>query len=52
MLVKSVSFLTASIKPINPLQKYLHIIELFACTLNILAFMFSFLINSLISSGT
>ena len=52
MLVKPVSFLTASIKPMNPLQKHPHIIELIACTLNMLDFMFLFLINSLISSGT
>ena len=33
------------------MQKYPHIIELFSCTRKILAFMFLFLINSLISSG-
>ena len=52
MLVKSVSFLPIRMKSMNPMQKYLHIIELSACTLNILAFMFLFPINSSISSGT
>ena len=51
MLVKSVSFLPASIKSMNPMQKYPHIIELFAYNRKMLAFMFLFLINSLISSG-
>ena len=50
MLVKSVKVLPASIKSMNPMQKYPHIIELFDCTLNIFALMFLFLINSLISS--
>ena len=35
----------------NPMQKYPHIIELFACTQKMLALMFLFPINSLISSG-
>ena len=52
MLVKSVSFLPVSIRSINPIQKYPHIIELFACTRKMLAIMFLFLTNSLISSGT
>ena len=52
MLVKSVSFLPASIKSMNPWQKYPHITELFACTRKILAFMVLFPINSSISSGT
>ena len=52
MLVKSVSFLPASIKSINPMQKYPLIIEVFACTRKMLALKFLFLINSLISSGT
>ena len=50
MLVKSVSFLPASIKSMNPMQKYPHIIELFAYNRKMLAFMFLFPINSLISS--
>ena len=33
------------------MQKYQHITESFACTPKMLAFMFLFLINSLISSG-
>ena len=52
MLVKSVSFLSASIKSMNPMQKYPHIIELFVCTRKILGIMFLFPTNSLISSGT
>ena len=52
MLVKSVSFLPASIKSMNPMQKYPHITELFACTRKILAIMFLFPTNSLIYSGT
>ena len=31
MFVKSVSFLPATIKSINPMPKYPHVIELFAC---------------------
>ena len=38
-------------KLMNSMQKYPHITELFACTQKILAFIFSFPINSLISSG-
>ena len=45
MLVKSVSFLPASIKSMNPMQKYPQIIELFACTQKVFAIMFSFSIN-------
>ena len=52
MLLKSISFLPASIKSMNPMQKYPHITELFACTRKILAIMFLFPTNSLISSGT
>ena len=36
----------------NPIQKNPHITELFACTRKILALMFLFPINFLISSGT
>ena len=36
----------------NPMQKYPHITESFACTRKMLAFMFLFATNSLISSGT
>ena len=36
----------------NPMQKYPHMTELFACTRKMLAIMFLFLINSLISSET
>ena len=51
-LVKSVNFLFASIKSMNPMQKYPQVIELLACTLKILAFMFLFPTNYLISPGT
>ena len=40
MFVKSVSFLAASIKSMNAMQKYEHITELFACTQKMLAIMF------------
>ena len=53
--VKSVNYLPANIKSLNPMQKYSHIVELFCCNRKILAFMFLFpgdsSINSLISSG-
>ena len=48
MLVKSVNFLPASIRLMNPMQKYPHITESFACTRKMLASMFLFLTNSLI----
>ena len=51
-LVKSVKFLLPSIKSMNPMQKYPHILELLACTRKMLAIMFLFLTNSLIYSGT
>ena len=51
-LVYSVNFLPTSIKSMNPMQKYPHVTELFACTRKMLAIMSLFLINSLISSGT
>ena len=37
-LIKSVNVFPANIKSINPLQKYPHIIESYACILNIFAF--------------
>ena len=52
MLVKSVNFSPASIKSMNPMQKYPHITKLIACTRKVLAFMFLFSTNSLFSSGT
>ena len=52
MFVKSTKFLPASIKSMNPTQKYPHIIELFACTRKILAIIFLFPIISLIFLGT
>ena len=51
MLVKSVSFLPADIKSMNPMQKYPHITELFACIRKMLAIMFLSPKNYLISSG-
>ena len=45
--VKSLKVLPASIKLINPMQKYLHIIESYDCTLKIFVFMFLLLINVL-----
>ena len=39
--VKSVSFLPANIKSINPVQKYPQIIESYACILKIFVIMFS-----------
>ena len=51
MFVKSVSFLPASIKSMNPMQKYPYIIEVLACTQKMLPIMFLFLIKFLISSG-
>ena len=47
--VNSVKVSSASIKSINPIQNYPHIIKSCACILKILAFMFSLLINVLIS---
>ena len=40
MLAKSVKVLPASIKSMNPMQKYPHIIELFDCTREMFALMF------------
>ena len=51
MFVKSVSSLPASIKSMNPMQK-IHVTESFPCTQKILAIMFLFLTNSLVSLGT
>ena len=52
MFARSVSFLLASIKSMNPMQKYPNITELFACTRKMLAIMFLFRTSSLISSET
>ena len=49
--VKSVRVLTASIKLIDPMQKYPHIIESCACILKIIVFIFLLLINVLIPLG-
>ena len=40
VIVQSIKLLFASIKSMNLIQKYLHIIELSACILNMFAFMF------------
>ena len=50
MFLKSVSFLPASIKSINPMQKYPHITELFVLEKCLLLFLFP--TNYLISLGT
>ena len=52
MFARSVSFLLATIKSVNPMQKYPNITELFACTRKMLAIMFLFPTSSLISSET
>ena len=52
MFVKSLTFLPAGIKSMNPMQKYPHITEFFPWTRKMLAIMFLFQTNSLISSGT
>ena len=52
MFVKSVNFLPTSIISMNQMQKYPHITEFFACTWKMLAIMFLFPTNSLISLGT
>ena len=44
-------FLPANIKPINPMQKYPHIIELSFCNRKMLVFIFLFPGNSLGSSS-
>ena len=49
--VNLVKVFPASIKSINPIQKYLHIIESYACILKIFVFMFLLPINVLISFG-
>ena len=49
--VNSVKVFPASIKSINPIQKYPHIIESYACILKIFVFMFLLPINVLISFG-
>ena len=48
--VSLVTIFPASISSINPIQKYLHISESYACILKIYFLMFSVLINTLISS--
>ena len=52
MLVKSVNVLPTSIKSMNPVQKYPHITEFFACTRKMLAIMFLLTTNVLTSSET
>ena len=50
-LVKSVKVFLASIKSINSVQKYLHIIESYACILKIFVTTIDLSINILISFG-
>ena len=52
MFVKSVNFLPASVKSMNPIQKFPHITESFACARKMLAIIFLFPTIFLISSGT
>ena len=49
--VKSVNFLLDNIKSTNPMEKYPHITESFACIRKMLDIMFLFPINFLISLG-
>ena len=49
--VKSVNFLPDNIKSTNPMEKYPHITESFACIRKMLDIMFLFPINFLISLG-
>ena len=49
--VNSVKVFPTSIKSINLIHKYLHIIESYACILKIFVFMFLLPINVLISFG-
>ena len=49
--VNLVKVFPASIKSINPIQKYLHIIESYNCILKIFVFMFLLPVNVLISFG-
>ena len=49
--VYPVKVFSLNIKSINPMQKYLHITESYACILKMLVLMFLFLINALISFG-
>ena len=49
--VNLVKVFPASIKSINPIQKYLHIIESYNCILKIFVFMFLLPINVQISFG-
>ena len=51
MLVNLIKVFPASIKSINPIQKYPNTIESYACILKIFAFMFLLPINVLISFG-
>ena len=51
MLITSVKVLSASIKSVNPIQKYQHIIESHGCTLNIFATIIDLSINILVSFG-
>ena len=49
--VKSANVFPASIKLTKPIQKYLHIMESYACTLKIFVLMSLLLINVFISLG-
>ena len=49
--VNSINVFPLNIKSINPIQKYAHITESFACILKMFVLMFLLLINILISFG-
>ena len=49
--VKSAKVFPASIELINPIQKYPHIFESYACFLKIFVFMFLLRINVVVSFG-
>ena len=51
-LVYSVNVFPLNIKSINPMEKYQHITESYACILKMFVLMLLFLINALISFGT
>ena len=50
-LVYSVNVFPLNIKAINPMEKYQHITESYACILKMFVLMLLFLINALISFG-
>ena len=51
IFVNSVKIFSASIKSINPIEKYPHVTESCACILKVFVIIFLFLINAIISFG-